>query len=321
MIIFVGTALADVYLKNVSLSDEHEALYAYSNHKVYPGGKLSNQAICASRFGSKAFLFARIGIDENGNLIQRTLEKENVETKYLTRDQVYPTGFVVLVPQEKDSISAVVSYGAGYHLNNSDIKDFKTLIKEASVLVIGLEIDPAITNHILNIAAQNKTPVILDPYPPNRADTSFLLNATIITPNRVEGSIISGRSIDSVFSAKLAVKDILSTGVNSVCLKLGKDGVIVGYNRKIHFIPPVDIDPVDATSGGDVFAGILARCMEKNVNLKKAVELANYASALSVTKPGSYTSIPKPKELIEFLIHRRAGKDLVNVVKEITKNQ
>lgn len=314
---FFGTALVDIILQDPGNKLEHESLYTSRYHQVFPGGKALNQAVCAARFGIRSSLLARTGSDESGNLIQVELEKNSVSTEFLQRDQALPTGFVVLAPEKQDYKSLVVSYSASLKLSEYDLHYVLPDFLKADFIVGGLELGLSLIKKILNEAKKKGRTIIIDPYPPEKADTEILSLADIITPNRDEGAVISGRDIKSIFAAKMAVDEMLKMGIKNVCLKLGPDGVVIGNSSGILHLPPIKVQPVDTTGGGDVFAGVLTSLLAGGHDLKTSCEIANYASALSVTRFGAFSSIPSPRELTEFMIHRGADERLIRIMEDL----
>lgn len=321
VISFFGTALLDIVLMEHSEILEHESLFASKYHLVYPGGKAVNQAACAAIFGAKSKILARIGSDESGNLIRIELEKKGVITDFLQLDYALPTGFVVLAPVNTDFKSILVSYASSLKVSNHEFKKAQNDFLDCKLVVGGLELNLNLVKSIFELARKRERITIIDPYPPEKADTEVLLLADIITPNRDEGSVISGRDIKSIFSAKLATLELLKFGIKNVCLKLGADGVVLGTQGEVIHIPPVKVQAVDTTGGGDVFAGVLSVLISMGYSLIDSVKIANYASALSVTRKGAFASIPTPRELFEFMLHRGAEDDLLKIVNGLIRRQ
>jgi|GEM_PF-2752696 len=314
---FFGTALIDIILQDPAEKLEHESVYAARYHQIFPGGKALNQAVCAARFGVRSFLLAKTGNDEHGNLIQVELEKNNVNTEFMQKDQALATGFVVLAPDKQDYKSLVVSYSASLKLSHFELQHTLPDFLNANFIVGGLELSLSLIRKILVEAKKRKRTIIIDPYPPEKADTEILTMADIITPNRDEGAVISGRDIKSIFAAKMAVTEMLKMNIKNVCLKLGPDGVVIGNSSGILHLPPVRVQPVDTTGGGDVFAGVLTSLLVYGYDLKTACEIANYASALSVTRYGAFASIPAPREVMEFMLHRGAEDKLIRIMEDL----
>lgn len=317
-IAFFGTALVDIILTELSEKLEHESLYAAKYHQIFPGGKAVNQAACASLFSSKTKILAKIGSDEFGNLIRIEIEKKGVETDSLLTDFALPTGFVVLVPEINSNFKSVlVSYGASLKISNFELKKVENHLLNSKIIVGGLELNIGLVKELLAKAKKKGLITIIDPYPPEKADVEVLALADIITPNREEGSIISGRDIKSIFAAKMAVKELLKMGIKNVCLKLGADGVVIGNQDNIEHVKPVRVQAIDPTGGGDVFAGVLSSLILRGHSVVESSKIANYASALSVTRKGAFNSIPLPREVMEFMIHRSAEENLIKIMDDL----
>jgi len=66
-------------------------------------------------------------------------------------------------------------------------------------------------------------------------------------------------------------------------------------------VPGFKVKPVDTTAAGDVFNGALAVALVEGRALPGAVRFAHAAAALSVTKAGAQSSIPKRRAVDKFL--------------------
>ena len=61
---------------------------------------------------------------------------------------------------------------------------------------------------------------------------------------------------------------------------------------KTKIIPSEKVKVTDTTAAGDVFNGALAVAISEGDDLEKAVEFANRAAAISVTRMGAQASAP-----------------------------
>jgi ribokinase len=61
------------------------------------------------------------------------------------------------------------------------------------------------------------------------------------------------------------------------------------------------VKAVDTTAAGDTFNGALAVALTEGQSLAKAVQFANAAAAISVTRVGAQTSAPTRKSIDAFL--------------------
>ncbi len=106
----IGDAMLDIFLK-IPEDDPHFGLnqegtkllidYGYKihidNHLKDIGGNACNTAVGVSRLGKKTGLCAEIGNDEFSNFILKRLEKENINTAFVTQDKDKPTSFSVCI--------------------------------------------------------------------------------------------------------------------------------------------------------------------------------------------------------------------------------
>jgi ribokinase len=65
-------------------------------------------------------------------------------------------------------------------------------------------------------------------------------------------------------------------------------------------IPGYKVQAVDTTAAGDVFNGALASAIAGGMEVQKAVDFAQKAAAISVTRMGAQPSAPYYNEIIEF---------------------
>ena len=82
---------------------------------------------------------------------------------------------------------------------------------------------------------------------------------------------------------------------------MGKKGAFLHSELESIFIPSFEVNALDTTAAGDTFNGALAVAVAEGKTLEDAVEYANAAAAISVTKMGAQPSIPLKKEIEDFL--------------------
>ena len=118
-----------------------------------------------------------------------------------------------------------------------------------------------------------------------------------MSPNEIEAEEITGLAINDIESANLAAEKIMGRGVNNVIITLGETGAYIKSTEFSELIPGIKVKAIDTTAAGDVFNGALAVAVADGCDLKNAVEFANKAAAISVTKMGAQASAPYRNEV------------------------
>jgi len=141
--------------------------------------------------------------------------------------------------------------------------------------------------------------VILDPAPAQPLPEPLLHHVDILTPNEHEAVVLigsDGRLMAQDEGATIA-RALQRSGVGAVVLTLGAHGAIVadGQTTTHHRAPTVAA--VDTTAAGDTFNGALAVALSEGRALAEAVDFANVAAALSVTRHGAQPSMPSRREV------------------------
>ena len=99
-------------------------------------------------------------------------------------------------------------------------------------------------------------------------------------------------SVTHLKSAHRAVQAISCKGIENVVITLGKEGAFVKEKDKYIMIPAKEVDTIDTTGAGDVFSGALSVSLSEGRSLIEAVEFANAAAAIAVTRIGAQSAIP-----------------------------
>jgi ribokinase len=125
-----------------------------------------------------------------------------------------------------------------------------------------------------------------------------LLNAvSIITPNKKEAEMLTGCNITDINTAKEAAKILAGKGIKIVIITLGAEGALILMDGNFTVVPALSVSAVDTTAAGDIFNGALAVAISEQQNIIEAVQFANHAAAISVTKLGAQASAPYRNEV------------------------
>ncbi len=271
-----------------------------------PGGKGANQAVAIARLGGEVSFISKMGNDVFGKQFSQLFSDEGIDTRYIVSDDNLPSGVALITVDKTGENSIVVASGANANLKPEDIgEDACKKIADASILLMQLEIPMETVAFAARHASSHGVKVILNPAPVNTLTTELLSHIDIITPNRMEAEMISGIPVVDIDSSKQAAKAICDKGVNSVVVTMGALGSVIYHNENFFVVPAQAVEAVDTTAAGDVFNGALAVALSEGKELPAAVDFANRAAAISVTRLGAQQSIPYRNELIAERLNTR----------------
>lgn len=268
---------------------------------MFPGGKGANQAVAASRLGGNVTFIAKVGNDIFGKQALQQFRKEGIRTDYILSDAEHPSGVALITVDSKGENTIVVAQGSNGTLSSDDLQKAEKEFEQVEILLMQLEIPLHTVLHAAKLAKRYGKKVILNPAPAMPLPPELFSNLYIITPNKSETEALTGLEIKDMPSIKKAAEKIKEKGVAHVVITLGAEGAyIFNENGGRHIAAPT-VQAVDSTAAGDVFNGALAVAISEGKGLDQAVEFANRAAALSVTKMGAQASAPFRNELTSML--------------------
>ena len=297
-IIVIGSSNTDMVFRSKKIPVVGETVIGI-DFNIVQGGKGANQAVAAARAGADVTFIALLGNDEFGKTALKSYENENINTKHIIIDQEYPTGVaVILVDATSGQNSIVVAPGANHKFTIKDIQDLSEVIKTAEIMLIQLEIPLEVVHYSLKLAKKFGLKTILNPAPAQCLSDDLLKLVDIITPNETETEILTNIPLTDFSSIKESSFLLLKKVNEAVLITMGSKGVYYASKNGDHrLIPTTKVEPIDTTAAGDVFNGYLAAALSKGSNIEVAIELANKAAAISVTRKGAQPSIPYLNEL------------------------
>ena len=121
---------------------------------------------------------------------------------------------------------------------------------------------------------------------------------SVLVLNEVEASVVSGIGYDGSNLEEIA-DSLMARGAKTIVITLGGDGVYMKNSEMSVRIPCHKVEVVDTVAAGDTFCGALAA---KGVVNRDALEFANAAAAIAVTRPGAQSSIPTLEEVNQLYI-------------------
>ncbi|AMV12387.1 ribokinase [Geobacillus thermoleovorans] len=256
-----------------------------------PGGKGANQAVAAARLGANVRMIGAVGDDAFGQALIHSLQNEGVSVDYVKPVTYGHTGIASITISERDNRIIVVP-GANHALTPEDLDSCESVIAESDVCLLQLEIPLPVVERAVSIAHRHGVRVIVNPAPAQPLPPSVLEQASFLTPNEHERTILFDKMDEEAFADKLIVTE-------------GAKGVRIWQDGQERLIPSFQVPVVDTTGAGDTFNGALAVALAEGKPLDEACRFANAAAALSVTKLGAQAGMPRRQEVESFLSRQK----------------
>ena len=289
-IVVIGSCNTDMVVKANRLPVPGETILGGSFY-MNPGGKGANQAIAAARLGADVTFISKIGYDLFGLQALEIYKSERINTEFIFTDSKKPSGVALISVDSFGENCIIVASGANQSLSPEDIDKAKDKIREADTILMQLEIPLETVEYATALAYEYGKRVILNPAPASSLNNELLKKTNVILPNRIEAEMLSGIKVTNLKSAHRAVQAISCKGIENVVITLGKE------KDKYIMIPAKEVDTIDTTGAGDVFSGALSVSLSEGRSLIEAVEFANAAAAIAVTRIGAQSAIPYRTEI------------------------
>ncbi|MCG3165613.1 MAG: Bifunctional ribokinase/ribose-5-phosphate isomerase A [Bacteroidia bacterium] len=267
--------------------------------KYFPGGKGANQAVSSSKLGGKTTMVGMVGSDGFGKELIKFLEDQGMKNQ-IGISSKNPTGTALItVSTETSNNTIVVVPGANFRLTEKEIE--KTEISKGDILVSQFEIPTDTIQAFFKKGKKSGTINILNPAPAKKVSKDLLQLVDILILNETELEVLSEKKVDANDEASIsnAVHKIKS-GEQSIIVTLGERGAVGFIKDTIVKIEGKKVKAIDTTGAGDCFVGAIAAKLSKNASLTDAIEFANVAASICVTRQGAGPSMPTLKEVISI---------------------
>ncbi len=306
-IAIVGSSNTDMVVKVEHLPAAGETILGGSFF-MNPGGKGANQAVAAARLGGAVTFICKTGNDIFGKQSIQMFEEEGINTDYLVSDNKHASGVALITVDSKAENCIAVASGANATLSPADLKPAEEAIKQATTVLMQLEIPVETVAYVAAMAFKNNVKVVLNPAPVCDLSDDLLSHINIITPNETEAEMLTGVNVSDMASVEKAAKKIKSRGVETVIITLGNKGAAILHDGTFKHVQATPVEAVDTTAAGDVFNGALVIALSEGKDIFEAAKFACRASAISVTKLGAQSSIPYRSEVDSFIAQENADR-------------
>ncbi len=283
-----------------------------------PGGAPANFAVGIAKNGLQVAFLGRLGNDDFGKFMVKTLESQNVKLliSELLEDALTTMAFVTLYEGGERSFTFARKPGADMLLTVNDIP--KEVIEQCKVLHAGsfsMSKSPAreATSYAMKLAHELGKLV------------SFDMNyRAMVWDSQVEAMGEVKKILPYVDLLKISEEELIFVGgeenINSlmqsyhiavVIETMGSAGAKYFFNGNTGYVEGKVVKAIDATGAGDAFwSGFVSKLLLDGVNVKEdfseekvgsALEYGNIAGSLCVQKKGGIPALPQKTEIEKYL--------------------
>jgi ribokinase len=287
----------------VATADRHPQLgetVAGSGVLYFPGGKGANQAVAATRLGASTTLIGRLGQDAFGDELKTFLLAQGIDVSFVRPTAKTHTGTAIITVANADNTIVVIP-GANALVDAADVAGLK--LAKGDIAVSQFEIPlPTIGAFFTRARAAGAT-TMLNPAPASEFGAELLELVDILVLNETElGQLAKQELRDSDDHARIidAAKSLQANPEQTICVTLGKRGVLALISGEPLIIPGRVVTAVDTTGAGDCFVGALAAQIAQGVSVRDALEYANTAASICVQRMGAAPSMPTAAEVADL---------------------
>lgn len=284
------------------------------------GGAPANVAIAAARNGLEAGMYCKLGNDDFGKFLIKTLRDNGVTplSPELTDEAITTMAFVSLNEHNDRSFTFARKPGADMMLDKSeiteeDLKSCRILQAGSCTLSAGKAVEA--TEYAMKKAHELGKLVGFDINYRNlmwNNDREACIRKVQSVLQYVDFLKLSEEEIDMIGGHDNVFNIMKKHQIAVVVLTLGSKGAELFYDGQSCVIPGFAVDKVaDTTGAGDAFwGGFLSNVLNQGVAsakdlhaelLKNAVKYGNVSGSLSVQEKGAIASLPTREKIEKFL--------------------
>ncbi|NUU65791.1 sugar kinase [Enterobacteriaceae bacterium BIT-l23] len=265
-----------------------------------------NVATGFARLGFDVSWVSRVGDDSFGRFVLNVLKQEGIDTRGVSIDARYPTGFQLKSKVEDGTDPSVEYFRKGSAASHLSVEDYSpSLFNNARHLHLSgvaaalSESSLALLNHAAAAMKANGKTISFDPNLrpvlwKSEAEMVQKLNhlacqADWVLPGLREGMILTGRKTPQ------GIADFwLERGVKAVIIKTGSDGAwYKTAEGECGAVAAVKVDNVvDTVGAGDGFAVGAISALLEGKSLAQACRRGNHIGALAIQVSGDSEGLP-----------------------------
>jgi len=279
--------------------EDFETLERYLSKKGFflfecGGGSAANTIYALATWGFQAGFLGALGEDEPGEKILKEFSDKGVDVRFIFKSGTTSRAVIVL-DKKRDRFIAVCPGNSENYLNTLDFEVFKELGEDRVLLHLASFASTAGEEFQKRLLNTFFSSVSFDPGEVYCRKGKGFLESWL---KCVKLLFITEEELDFL---GMNERELVSTGLECIFLKLGKRGAKAFFEGSEIFISAVEVEsPVDNTGAGDYFdAGVIAG-LKLGFSIEDALRLGVFCAAKSLANYGRAGCISE-KEFKNYL--------------------
>ncbi|NSW75965.1 MAG: carbohydrate kinase family protein [Candidatus Atribacteria bacterium] len=306
----VGILVADLIGRPIDRFPEKGKLMLVPEMELHVGGCAHNTGVVLRKLGEEVRVIGKVGRDDLGEVVIRSLERHGVDARGVVLDDVYHTSATMVILDTAGERTFLHYPGTNSRLRAQDVpdeflRDVQVIHVAGSFLMPGF--DGEETALLFRRAKSFGVTTSLD----TAWDDTGKWLATIEPVLPYVDIFISNRDESSRISGKTNLVEIarffLDFGITIVAIKMGEEGSFIMTEKEKIVVPPFQVQAVDGTGAGDAFAAGFLTGYLKGWDLYEVGRFANACGAMCVQKMGATEGVGTLEEVLAFMRRHEVG--------------
>jgi fructokinase len=278
-----------------------EALWDLFPGEAHVGGAPTNVAIHAAALGARSSIVTRLGQDERGRGIFRTLEAKGVDLDLVQWDELHPTGTVEVLWAREGEHRFVITENVAWDaisdtehalqaVNKADAVCFGTLGQRTARAQAAIAHLVSSTNvRTLRLLDVNLRP----PFISREVIQDSLHLANVVKVNEEELSILNALLFLGNSARDSIDRLARQFDLNLVALTRGPKGSLLWQSGEWSELPPTPVSFVDGVGAGDAFSAALIMGLLRGEELGDIQEFATELAGFVCSQRGATPPLPE----------------------------
>lgn len=255
------------------------------------GGPAAIAAFLLGKWKQDVSIAGLLGNDEYGKKIKNEFSLNRVNTNHLVLEDSTSTSHSLILANRANGSRTILMYVPKY----ASLKPFVPNETPDIILIDGKEYEAS--KELLK--KYPKAITVIDADRDKKEVVELAKEVKYLVCSKDFAEKVTGIKID--FNDKLTLiqnyTKMEAMFKNNIIITLEENGILYKHNNQTKIMPSVKVKTVDSTGAGDIFHGAFVYGLANNFEYEKTLRFAVLASALSVTRVGSYKSIPTLEEM------------------------